>query len=176
MPAHRHCAPDDSRTLTALKRLNITSARRTWERLRSGYYDKSGRGYEAAVRTRSGCLLCQKAPSPDKNGYIQIAPVVTVRTRARQGETRKPKPLPQNGHRLSVIAWHPEKAHKHLLDDGWHAGHLCGNPRCIEPTHVYVEPKGANEARKGCRDFRLSSTGTESSYDNRTSVAVAPRT
>jgi hypothetical protein len=38
------------------------------------------------------------------NGYIQIAPVVLVRTRAGKGEAKKAKPKPQNAHRLVVFA------------------------------------------------------------------------
>ncbi|RTE70188.1 hypothetical protein BHE90_015413 [Fusarium euwallaceae] len=125
----------------------------TWERLRNRYIDKSGKGYGPAIRTSASYLLCQKAPNRDRNGYVQIAPVVETRTRVRRGEPRKSKPLPQNGHRLAVVAWHPEEAKRHLLEDESHASHLCGNPLCIEPSHIHIEPKTANEARKGCRPF-----------------------
>lgn len=135
--------------------------------------DKSGARYAAAVRTPNGCLLCQKAPnrevsttqsqtpnnadhvSTQRNGYIQIAPVadLTIRTRAGKGATKKVKPLPQSGHRLAVMAFKEEEDIRHLLDDGWHASHLCGRTTCIEPGHLVVEPKDRNEARKDCRDF-----------------------
>jgi hypothetical protein len=159
----------DSASLTELKALSIETARVTWTRLKEGYEDKSGKGYPAAIRTPNGCLSCQKVPNRQvsqlscyhiknlltlrqQNGYVQIAPVVEVRTRVRSGEPRKAKPLPQNGHRLAVIAWHSEESRRHLLDDGWHASHRCANPLCIEPSHIHVEPKSANEARKSCRD------------------------
>ncbi|KAF5000782.1 hypothetical protein FDECE_11137 [Fusarium decemcellulare] len=51
--------------------------------------------------------------------YIQIAPIVEIR------QARKTKPLPQNAHRLTVIAWYDEESRAHLLQDGWHASHLC---------------------------------------------------
>ncbi|KAJ3509088.1 hypothetical protein NM208_g15717 [Fusarium decemcellulare] len=37
---------------------------------------------------------------------------------------------------LAVIAWHDEESRAHLLTDGWHASHICGNTLCIEPTHI----------------------------------------
>lgn len=35
--------------------------------------------------------------------------------------------------------------------EGEHASHLCHQPTCINPEHIVVEPKAANENRKGCR-------------------------
>lgn len=57
--------PEDSKTLAALKQLDTAAALLTWERLRDGYTDKSGKGYGPAIRTPAGCLLCQKAPNRD---------------------------------------------------------------------------------------------------------------
>lgn len=33
---------------------------------------------------------------------------------------------------------------------GEQASHLCHQPTCINRQHIVVEPKAANEARKGC--------------------------
>jgi hypothetical protein len=35
--------------------------------------------------------------------------------------------------------------------DGDQASHLCHQPVCINPDHIIVEPKAANEKRKECR-------------------------
>ncbi|KAF4460832.1 His-Cys box homing endonuclease [Fusarium albosuccineum] len=122
---------DDSRTLAELRLLSPAVAQRTWERLRDGYADyKSGLHCPAAIQTSAGRLLAQKAPNRPQHGYIQIAPIV------ENGQARKTKPLPQNAHRLAVIAWHDEEPRAHLLQDGWHASHLCGNTLCIELTHI----------------------------------------
>jgi len=111
-----------------------------------------------------------------ENGYIQIAPLAFgPRTRAGKNDPRKAKPLPQNAHRLVVIA-HKRQAPfsypfrnmptylDHALttscrseDDvarllaGQHASHLCHQPTCINRAHIVVEPKERNEARKACR-------------------------
>ncbi|KAM3425882.1 hypothetical protein MY4824_010140, partial [Beauveria thailandica] len=147
-------APADtsSKTLAELRVISKNTALQTWKRLVNGYTDKSNSGYEPAVREENGCLLAQKAPNRDVNGYVQIAPIVpTLGLRSRNGQ-RKQKPMPQNAHRLAVVAHLDTEAVNHLLYDYWHASHLCGRPTCIEPNHIAVEPKSANESRKGCRD------------------------
>jgi hypothetical protein len=81
---------------------------------------------------------------------VQIAPVVEVRTRAKKGEARKTKALPQNAHRLAIIAYKSEEEIARLIA-GEHASHLCHQPTCINGDHLVVEPKSANEGRKECR-------------------------
>ncbi|KAH0598596.1 hypothetical protein MHUMG1_03899 [Metarhizium humberi] len=90
--------------------------------------------YQYGRRTGGGILLfyllCQ--PSLSLGQAHDVAQKISrriQRTRPRKGQARKMKPLPQNGHRLAVIAWHPEDSVRHLLDDGWHASHRCGEPR-----------------------------------------------
>ena len=34
---------------------------------------------------------------------------------------------------------------------GDQASHLCHQTRCVNPDHIIVEPKAANEGRKACR-------------------------
>jgi hypothetical protein len=144
--------PQDNKTLAELKMISRQDALLAWERLRDGYRDKSGSGYAAATREENGCIIANKQANRADNGYVQIAPIVTTRTRALKGHARKQKPCPQSGHRLAVIAFHDQTAIDHMLDDAWHASHLCHRPRCIEPSHIVVEPKRANEARKACKD------------------------
>ena len=43
---------------------------------------------------------------------------------------------------------------RRLVEDGWHASHLCGNPLCFAEEHILVEPKAANERRKNCPGAR----------------------
>lgn len=38
---------------------------------------------------------------------------------------------------------------------GEQASHLCHHPTCINPEHVVVEPKEANEGRKTCKRVGL---------------------
>lgn len=37
-----------------------------------------------------------------------------------------------------------------MLDEGEEASHLCHHSTCINPLHITVEPKEANEGRKAC--------------------------
>lgn len=109
------------------------------------------------------------------NGYIQIAPVVDVRTRAKKGEPKKLKPRPQNAHRLVVLAYKRSATILKIWKDlgtwdvnhcdseeevermlaGAQASHLCHQPTCINPDHIVVEPKETNEGRKACRRLGL---------------------
>ncbi len=77
------------------------------------------------------------------------------------------KTLPQSGHRLAVVAHQTDNEVQSLLaDDGQHASHLCHEPLCIEPTHIVVESKIDNEARKMCKGrlvVRTTISGVE--YD-----------
>ncbi|KAH0558606.1 hypothetical protein GP486_004742, partial [Trichoglossum hirsutum] len=96
--------PRVSPTLEELSKVTREQALATVERLKVGYKDKSGASYEPAKSNEIGCVLAQKGTNREENGYVQIAPLVDIRTRARKGETKKPKARPQNAHRLVVIA------------------------------------------------------------------------
>lgn len=94
----------ESATTTELRALSPELSRLTLERLLNGYSDKSGSGYGPVLTNNIGCKLVQKSPNRDDNGYIQIAPVVELRSRAKKGEEKKRKASPQNAHRLVVMA------------------------------------------------------------------------
>jgi hypothetical protein len=49
---------------------------------------------------------------------------------------------------------------KRLLS-GAHASHLCYQPTCISPSHIVVEAKAMNEARKRCLQGPVISTVVE---------------
>lgn len=147
-----------STTLRELRGVSPKLARDTLRRLEAGYVDKSGSGYPAAVRTPSGCLLAQKPPNRADNGYIQIAPISTA-TRGLAG-SRAIKQMPQNAHRLVVIGHGTEEERRRLVENGDHASHRCGQPTCIEPSHIVVESKADNEARKACKQSLLVGLAT----------------
>lgn len=46
----------------------------------------------------------------------------------------------------------------------YHASHLCGNKRCFNPEHVYVEESEANEARKTCQGHYKIVCGCKTVY------------
>lgn len=94
------------------------------------------------------------------------------RARSARG-VRQIKPAPQNAHRLVVVGWKGEEDRRRMLEDGWHASHLCHNPTCANPDHIVVEAKARNEGRKRCkalgpvvlvtiegREYRLPPNGT----------------
>lgn len=116
--------------------------------------DKSGSGYQAASRKPNGCILASKGTNRDRNGYVQIAPIST-RTRG-SASTSSAKPLPQNAHRLVVIASQSPEDRRKLLEEPSHASHLCHEPRCIAKDHIVVESKDLNEARKDCEGNYLA--------------------
>lgn len=122
----------------------------TLKRLRLGYTDKSGSRYSAATRMPNNCLLAQKGKNRDNDtGYIQIAPIST-NTRGLAG-SKNDNLQSQNAHRLVVMALKSEEDRCNLIEKGWEASHLCHNPTCIEETHIVVEAKKDNEARKVCK-------------------------
>ncbi|KAF7535444.1 hypothetical protein G7054_g5378 [Neopestalotiopsis clavispora] len=121
------------------------------QRLMGGYKDESSSQYPAATINAAGCALARKALNRDDNGYVQIAPIVTERSRARRGEELKEKGLPQRAHRLAVLAYKSDKDVARLLG-GDNASHLCHQPTCINPDHLVVETKEAKEARKACKN------------------------
>jgi hypothetical protein len=89
---------------TALAMITREQALATLSRLASGYTDKSGAGYPAAATNLAGCQLAQKGANREQNGYVQIAPIVTIRTRAAAGQEHKKKEVPQMAHRLVILA------------------------------------------------------------------------
>jgi hypothetical protein len=96
----------ESRTLTEFKTITKEAARLALKRLEDGYTDpKSGQSYGRAITNSMGCILPRKKPNRSDNGYVQIAP---ISTKTRAGTTNgfvSAKPLPQNGHRLVIIAY-----------------------------------------------------------------------
>ena len=137
----------NSTTLEELRQVPRDKAIQTLQRLKNGHRDKSGASYPAATTNINNCILVQKTPNRKENGYIQIAPIVQIRTRAKLRAQKKTKPKPQNAHRLVVIAHKSQDDIDHLFN-GQHASHLCNNPTCINHEHIVVEPKCNNEARK----------------------------
>ncbi|KAH8688024.1 hypothetical protein GQ44DRAFT_833247 [Phaeosphaeriaceae sp. PMI808] len=99
--------PPLSPSLAALAALSRALATTTLDRLIQGYQNKSGSGYGPATSNAAGCLLCQKGTNRADNAYVQIAPISSA-SRGAAGEKRA-KPLPQNAHRLVVIAHHSEE-------------------------------------------------------------------
>jgi hypothetical protein len=47
----------------------------------------------------------------------------------------------------------------------YHASHLCGNARCWNPDHVYVESEAVNEARKTCQGRKSTVCGCGSVWN-----------
>jgi hypothetical protein len=52
--------------------------------------------------------------------------------------------------RINQLTLTRDREIDHLLA-GEQASHLCHQPTCINPEHIVVEPKAANEGRKACR-------------------------
>ncbi|KAK9357090.1 zinc-binding loop region of homing endonuclease-domain-containing protein [Lipomyces starkeyi] len=129
-------------------------ARQRWitsiERLRHGYTDKSGASYPPALITPNGCHLTQKKSNRQINGYIQIQPAVLSTTRAKRNEPKKIKDSPQLAHRIICYLTKCDNDVYNLLYKGYHASHLCHQPICINPDHLVIESKEANESRKIC--------------------------
>lgn len=139
-------AKEDSATLKELRHVTKAMARDTLRQLEIGYSPRSSGQVAAAIRNEISCILVQKVANRSENGYIQIPPVGFLSVH-REGK----KTLPQNAHRLVVIAFESEEDIEHLLNHGWHASHLCHEPTCINPVHICVEPKDKNEDRKCCK-------------------------
>lgn len=136
----------DSKTLQELRHVTRLMARDTLRQLENGYSPQSSGHVAAAIRNEVSCVLVQKVANRAENGYIQIPPVGFLSSH-RTGR----KTLPQNAHRLVIIAFKSDDDIKKLLDYGWHASHLCHEPTCIHPDHLCVEPKDKNEDRKDCK-------------------------
>ena len=86
---------------------------------------------------------------------MQIPPVgFPVSFRAKLDKT-----ISQGAHRLCVLAYGVPAAVQRLLwEDDTHASHLCHCSLCIEPTHIVVESRAANEARKTCKGLLVVRT------------------
>lgn len=150
---------DWSTTKQELLEVSPEVARATISRLVEGYKDKSGSNYPKASINLSGCLLAQKPPNRAENGYVQIAPLSTGNRGTKGIRTAKPKP--QNAHRLVVIGWKSAQDRRLLLEQGFHASHLCHEPTCIKPEHIVVESRKDNESRKACKLSYLSGFQSE---------------
>lgn len=140
----------DSKTEAQLRLLTPQQAQETLERLLNSYEDKSGSGYLGAEFKANGCKIAQKGVNREDNGYIQIAPISAGTRAGTSNGIVKDKPAPQNAHRLVIWAHGTEEDRQNLLDNRWHASHLCHTPRCIAEEHLVVEPKEKNELRKRC--------------------------
>jgi hypothetical protein len=119
-------------------------ARDTIAQLTAGYRARSGSVVGPALTNAKRCVLAQKVPNRQENGYVQIPP---VGLRDCVGA----KALPQNAHRLVIIAEKSAAEVQRLLFDSHHASHLCHNPLCILADHLVVESKTDNEERKACK-------------------------
>jgi hypothetical protein len=138
--------PAPSQTLQELKHVTKQMAMDTLRQLRDGYKARSSAHVPTATTNSKSCILVQKVPNRDENGYIQIPPV-GLPSQHKTGSKTKP----QNAHRLVIMAYKSAEEIKHLLEDLWHASHRCHEPTCINPDHLEVEPKDVNEDRKGCK-------------------------
>lgn len=125
----------------------------TFARLINGFRATSGASYGPAVRQQpGGCLLAQKAPS---GKYIQCRKA-SKRKRGPAGSTVKADEEGNGVGAQRLAVWVDESRtedHRRLVHKGepdYEASHLCHQPTCIESTHIVVEPKKANEARKAC--------------------------
>jgi len=154
--------------LQELRRVTRAMARATLAQLRTGYSSRSGSVVAAMEENELGCFLGAKKPNRSvshhpcgaldhdhlltgstalqDNGYIQITPVGFPAVYRTTGKT-----FAQLAHRLAVIAEKTDEDIAHLLDDGYHASHLCHEPRCFRADHIIVETKADNEDRKQCK-------------------------
>ncbi|KAJ5096469.1 hypothetical protein NUU61_005825 [Penicillium alfredii] len=130
-------SPDTTRQATKLSRMAMelalvsrADARRALQRLQNGAQGAKPRG------TRT---------------YKLKSPIVR-RSRVLKGIPPRRTPAPQNAHRPVVLAEKTDEEIARLLA-GEQASHLCHQPTCVNPDHIVVEPKMANEARKGCRSL-----------------------
>lgn len=122
-----------SRSLEALGRMSREDAQETLMRLVDGYKDKSGSGYDAAVRTPSGCLIAQKVGNRanEDTSYPQIAPIKENKGRGPNG-THTEKSPPITAGRLIIRAYGTDEAREKILSRGYTASHLCHTSMCIE--------------------------------------------
>jgi hypothetical protein len=130
------------------------------ERLVSGYTDKSGSSYGPAIRNSTGCLLAQKVDQG--GGYIQFQ--VKAKSAGLPGSGK----LTWGAHQATVYLfgnliekWFVLKKCITGLPacERWEISHLCHNPNCIEPNHLYIELKSQNESRKICKHKVIMSFG-----------------
>ncbi|RDL36954.1 uncharacterized protein BP5553_04387 [Venustampulla echinocandica] len=144
-----------SKTASEAKDITREMAITSLQKLVSGYtpplqgvlgYQPTARGWGPALGNSCGCQLAQKSPN-HPHGYIQITVDRPKRARSANGTTVEDW-AQQSAHRLVVLAYKSQNEIDLLLDNSYHASHLCGNPNCISPSHICVESRSTNEPGK----------------------------
>jgi len=80
-----------------------------------------------------GCIESQKQPTK-KNGYVQASIQIS------DGQVKV---------LAHIVAWMTQS--DQMPSKGEDISHLCHNSKCLNPNHMTIESKKANNLRKGCQ-------------------------
>lgn len=115
--------------------------------------------YSAATEDPdTGCLQCQAAPN--KTGLTRK---LRMSLGGSMGTIEVPKGYPRvkigqqmvYAHHISFMAANVEERNKSMFQSSWRdttmeISHICGNPKCVNPNHLLLEPEQFNKHRDAC--------------------------
>lgn len=143
---------------TTILDVNESLLRNAFDRIMGGC---SGNYGAATVDSDTKCMNCQAASN--KGGLtrklrMSIGNTITTIEVQRGYPRVKLDGAMTYAHHISFVAAHIDKRNNPIFRRDWvdpslEISHICGNPKCINPEHLLLEPEALNKHRDCCHAF-----------------------